>query len=339
MSTLRDRIAKVNMTKILADGDAKHASEVDAEPTDDKDGKRITRTAVGLHAESIYRDELLAKENKKLRSELETFQGSELTKKLDPKSIRASHWVNRIEASFLSKEFESLKSEIESSGGNVQPIKVRPIAKPSESSGEYEIVFGHRRHRACLDLGLDVLALIEELTDADLFAQMDRENRQRENLRPYEQGIMYAKALDEGLFPSMRKMADALGVDQANISRAVALARLPQKVICAFSSPLDIQFNWAALLTNALQKNPDLVLSRAEELSKTEPRLAAAKILERLTVSETMKNTSNKEIEVTGKSGGKATILFNPKKKVFSIAIEGLDENKLNAIEKFFKEL
>ncbi len=339
MSTLRDRIAKVNMTKILADGEAKHASEVDAEPSEDKEGKRTTRTAVGLHAESIYRDELLAKENAKLRGELEMFQGSEVTKKMDPKCIRASRWANRNEASFLSKEFESLKSEVDSAGGNVQPIKVRPIAEHSNGSAQYEIVFGHRRHRACLELGLDVLALIEELNDADLFAQMDRENRQRENLRPYEQGVMYAKALDEGLFPSMRKMADVLGVDQANISRAVALARLPQKVICAFASPLDIQFNWAALLTRALQKDPDLVLSRAEELSKTEPRLASLKVLERLTVSEDINSASSNKIEVTGKSGGKAKILFDRKKKVFSIVIEGLVENKLKAIEKFLKEL
>ena len=83
----------------------------------------------------------------------------------------------------------ALKSEMESAGGNVQAIKVRPI--PGTEPQEYEIVFGHRRHRACLDLGLEVLATIESIDDKELFKEMDRENRQRADLRPYEQGLMY----------------------------------------------------------------------------------------------------------------------------------------------------
>jgi hypothetical protein len=50
--------------------------------------------------------------------------------KLDPRSIRPSTWANRHEASFESAEFEELKAEIADAGGNVQPIKVRPLATP-----------------------------------------------------------------------------------------------------------------------------------------------------------------------------------------------------------------
>ena len=46
---------------------------------------------------------------------------------------------------------------------------------------------------------------------------MDRENREREDLSPYEQGTMYQQALDAGLFPSQRRLAEQLGVNEAEI--------------------------------------------------------------------------------------------------------------------------
>lgn len=305
-----------------------------------------SRASIDVHLGAVYRDRELAEENKKLSGEINAvkdklaeFESADLVKRMDPNLIKASHWANRAEASFLTKDFESLKKEIESAGGNVQPIKVRPIpGVPEDVAEQYEIVFGHRRHRACLELGIDVLALVEELTDADLFAQMDRENRQRADLRPYEQGVMYAKALDEGLFASMRKMAEALGVSQANVSKAVALARLPQKVLDAFSSPLDIHFNWAALLTEAIQKDPDIVLSRAAELAAITPKPGPGGVLERLI--GIAPNTEAEEcVQVTGKSGATAQISFNSKKKTFSVDIVGLDKSKIKTLEKLLKEL
>jgi ParB family chromosome partitioning protein len=234
------------------------------------------KTAIGMHVDSIYHDKKITDENERLKNELEAsegrlkeFDGADVAKNLDPKLVRASKWANRSEASLASKEFESLKLEIEQSGGNVQPIKVRPL---KGVAGEFEIVFGHRRHRACLELGLPVLALIDDVTDVDLFAQMDRENRQRADLRPFEQGLMYAKALDEGLFPSARKLSEALHVDLSNLGKSLSLARLPADVLNAFSSPLDIQLRWATDLTAALQKDPEIVLARAQQVKKREEK-------------------------------------------------------------------
>ena len=325
--SLKDKLSKVNVGKIAADGAARR-----------KDGHapEAQKTAIGFHVDSIYSDRKIAEENERLKESVAKFEGSEPTRRLDPKFIKASRWANRSEDSFKSKEFEALKSEIESAGGNVQAIKVRPMAG---MAGEYEIVFGHRRHRACLELGLAVLALIEVVSDAELFAQMDRENRQRADLRPYEQGLMYARALDDGLFPSMRRMAESLGVSTAGISKAVALARLPQCVLDAFSSPLDIQFNWATLLTEALQKDPDAVLSRAAELLTAVPKPSASRVFGRLVGISGEEGGASKDVEVKGKSGAKAKISFNPKTKVFSIAINGLEKNQLHTLERLLKEL
>jgi len=197
---------------------------------------------------------------------------------IDPKIIRRSRWANRMEQSFADTAFEALKDEISSSGGNVQAIKIRPLAKPEEGF-EYEIVFGHRRHQACMELGIDVLAFVaDNMSDADLFQEMDRENRQRADLKPYEQGVMYNRALEEGLFPSQRKLAEALGVDLTNVGKYLKLARLPQLILAAFESPLVLQQRWATELADAVDKRADHVIAIAKDLANRAPRLPAAKV-------------------------------------------------------------
>jgi ParB family chromosome partitioning protein len=324
--SIKDKLSRVNVGKIVADGEAKR--KVGAAPD-------APKTAVGFHVESIYSDRKIAEDNDKLREELQAFKDSEVTKKLDPKSIKASHWANRSEASFSTKDFDALKLEIESAGGNVQPIKVRPV---SGKQGEYEIVFGHRRHRACLELGIEVLSLVEELSDVDLFSQMDRENRVRADLRPYEQGLMYARALDEGLFPSNRKLAEALGVDVGGVGKLIVLAKLPPDLLDAFSSPLEIKFDWGALLNAALQKNPDFVLNKAKELAKLVPKKSANDVFQALT-SEGVESLypPSKPTVLKGKSGVRAKVTYDSAKNFVGARISGVNAYQASQFEQLVK--
>ena len=220
------------------------------------------------------RDALLAKANR--------LDGALPVRTLDASCVHPSSWANRHATAFASQEYLALKEEIRSSGGNVQPIKVRPIplaSSPSVLTGatdpvvpiqHYEIVYGHRRHRACLELGLLVLALIEDLSDAQLFAQMDRENRQREDLSPWEQGVVYARALEKGLFPSMRQLAESVGCNPATVSRTITLARLPEDIVSLFASPTVLQTRWAKPLSElARNGSQHVVVERARELLMT----------------------------------------------------------------------
>lgn len=305
-------------------------------------------TAIGMHAESVYRDRQLAEENRSLKAqndgltdELKQFQDSEPTRRLDPNHVHASQWANRDEASFSTPAFEALKSEIESAGGNVQPIKVRPIVG---RAGEYETVFGHRRHRACLELGIPVLALIEDVDDVNLFVQMDRENRQRADLRPYEQGVMYAKALSEGLFPSMRKMAESLGVDVGGVSKLLALAKLPTDILGAFKSPLDIQFGWGPDLGAALQKNPDVVLAAAKDIAGRIPRPNANAVYKELVFGASdgdsaESSASAKPVVLKGSAGRTGTISFDRKRGSFSISLLGVDPKRMDDVQQAVKAL
>ncbi|MDT7838529.1 ParB/RepB/Spo0J family partition protein [Aquabacterium sp. OR-4] len=213
--------------------------------------------------------------------DLAQWDGAKAARLLDPRQVDASRFANRHALNYSTPEFAALRAEIESAGGNVQPIKVRRMAAADGGSAgsvgvaaagdagsaeaeRYELVFGHRRHRACLELGLPVLAVIDNLDDRALFVEMDRENRARKDLSAWEQGMMYRRALQQGLFASNRKLAEAIGVDLSALGKALALADLPEAIVQAFASPLALQFRWAKPLADALAANRGAVLACAQ---------------------------------------------------------------------------
>jgi ParB family chromosome partitioning protein len=240
------------------------------------------RTGVGAFTASLAMGHQLEADNERLKLQLDKFEDAVVVEFLDPKLVRVSRYANRHELSFSGSEFQKLRDDIESAGRNVQAIKVRPL-QIEDGLQTYEIVFGHRRHRACLELGLPVAAIVEDLTDAELFAEMDRENRARADLSPWEQGVMYKQALDAGLFRSQRHLAESIGVPQSAVSRSVTLADLPEFVLSAFANPLELQFRWAAAMQERLKSDPEAVKLVAAELTALLPQLPAKEVFRRLT--------------------------------------------------------
>lgn len=253
------------------------------------------KTAPGSMLHFMSAQSTAIKEAESLREELARYEGALPVRSLDPRLVRPSAWANRHAASFEGPDFAALKDEIAAANGNVQPIKVRPLqSAPGAAEGVgrsnptdgvfplYEIVFGHRRHRACLELGIPVLAMVAPVNEQELFVAMERENRARKDLSAWEQGMMYARALDAGLYASNRQLAAAIGRDLGDVGKALSLARLPKAVVDAFSSPLDLQFRWAKLLNDAQQKDPDGLMARAKALAARTEALTAKQVLERL---------------------------------------------------------
>ena len=254
-----------------------------------------------------FRGHMLATEGElgKLRDRLKEHEGSTPTRKLDPQVIVPSRWANRHPDSFSTAEFTRLKQDIELAGGNVQPISVRPLG---DQLGRYEIVFGHRRHRACVELGIPVLATIDTtaVSDHDLFSAMDRENRERADLSPYEQGTMYRRALDEKLYPSNRRLAEALGVSHTWVANVLLVADLPAPVIECFASPLEVQHRHAKAIAAAVDGDRKGVLRRAEKLRTHRKALSASAVVATLVGSpEGAAKATPTVLEVRGKPVGK----------------------------------
>ena len=310
------------------------AANVTGEFQDPSTMPAVTAPGVAFRASQVAKSAML-QENEALKAQIQSWDGAAPTRKIPTNLIVRSKYANRHESNFDGDDFAILCDEIRNAGGNVQPIKVRPIA-----GGKFEVVFGHRRTEACRRAKLDVLAFVEELDDQALFVEMDRENRNRKDLSPWEQGVMYARALDEGLFPSIRKLAEALGADQSNATKAIALARLPVPVLSAFASPFDIQYSWASKLSSALQRDPEIVLKRARELAQIVPKHSAGYVFKALAGGEVSYLTQRPEsVSVKGKGGKAGKIGFNPEKKTFEISLSGLEPNQMQAVEQAIKAL
>jgi len=267
------------------------------------------KTAPGSMAIFMASQSAAVKEAEDLRQKLKAFDGAKPLLALDPAVIRPSRWANRHAAALADQAFEELKSDIAASGTNVQPICVRALAA-TEGDVRFELVFGHRRHRACLELGLPVQAFVAELDDRALFEAMERENRARKNLSAWEQGMMYRRALDSGLYGSQRKLAESIGVDLALVSKSLALARLPDAVVGCFPSPLDIQFRWAQPLSEVLQRDPEGVVARAQAIKGSNAAMTAKQVLEALVnTAQPVLNRSTPQAEVRIGRAGKGAVL------------------------------
>ena len=242
------------------------APAVAAEPQADAK-PAVPRTGVGMLSRMLSGAAADTEAVSKLNAEIEKLKLQVGEQLIDPRQITLTRWADRHPDSFSSQAFAELKQEIESAGGNVQPIKVRPVRGAAAEQPEgprFELVYGSRRTRACLELGLPVRAVVDEnVDDQALYVQMQRENRGRSNLSAWEQGVSYHKALNEGLFPSARRLAEQIGLDHSNVAKALRVAELPQEIVGAFRSPVDIQFRWAVALDKAYQQHPDAVLSAA----------------------------------------------------------------------------
>ena len=292
------------------------------------------KTGPGALMAHLAKESTVQRENDQLRTELETWEGATPARKLDPTLVKPSRWANRHPDSFRTAEFNAFKEEIRVAGGNIQPAKVRP--SPG-TDGEFELVFGHRRHRACLELGLPLLAVIESIDDQSLFAEMDRENRNRQDLSPWEQGKMYLNALDSGLFPSARKLAEHVDAHHSVVSKALSLARLPQPVIDAFASPLDVQFRWAKPLTDLNEADQKTLLKRAVLAQALGPDRTSKTVMDMLLgVDEPTTSAVPQEpisISVRGKSA--AVIRFDAKgKATVSFSAEAVPPTQVKALKR-----
>jgi ParB family chromosome partitioning protein len=239
-------------------------------------GRKKEMSAAGLLDTHIRLDEAEAR--------LKEFDGSVPVRLLDPIRIRASHFQNRDEGSFVTPEFSELQEDIRRKGVNSTPIRVRRVSADPEH--DYEIVYGHRRHRACLNLGVEVLAEIVEASEQQLYGWMTDENSKRNDLTPYEWGMHYKRGLDAKLFVHGDQLAEATGRTQAHVSYALAIARLPAEVLKAFPDPLAIQLKWGSAIASAYASDSEAVLAAARDLSKQEKR-TAREVFDALTRRET----------------------------------------------------
>lgn len=120
---------------------------------------------------------------------------------------------------------EELAASIKAQG-LIQPVLVRPAQEP----GQYEIVAGERRWRACQIAGLrQIECLVRKLDDYESMAIALIENLQREDLNPMEE----ARALNqikEHFGITQEDLADKIGKSRPAVTNSLRLLKLPEHV-------------------------------------------------------------------------------------------------------------
>lgn len=219
---------------------------------------------------------------------------------LNPAQISVSRWSSRHREGFLGAAFQALKRSIQHDSTNQIPVLVRPLrtAGRTAPTPRYELAYGHRRLQACIELGLPVRAIVEELSERDLVARMHAENQAREPLSAFEAGCFYKQLLQAQLFASERKLAQALGIDQAGVNRKVWLASLPADFLQIFGNPLAISCDDIKRLRAAWNRDAEGLQRQTHTLLDTEGPLPAKQAIARLTL-----------ISGPGSDGGSITTL------------------------------
>ena len=148
----------------------------------------------------------------------------------NPHQPRFDENVDELKAS-IQNAFEELKEQEPNSkpeDGLLEPI----IISPKSTGVGFVCVGGHRRLKACKELGHSTIkANCIKLNEAQLLSFSIVENLQRVNLTALETAIAINRALDTKVFKSESHLAKALGKTPAFISKCKSVLKLPKEIL------------------------------------------------------------------------------------------------------------
>lgn len=158
-----------------------------------------------------------------LKAKLES---GETVVELNPADIDPSFISDRLEIS--EEEVDELADQLRDRG-QIVPILVRPHP---EREGRFQIAYGHRRWRALTKLGLNVKAVVRNLTDAELVVAQGQENNARLDLSFIEKARFAIELEEQGY--SRAVICGALAVTENNLSTMIGIAkRIPRDLVKA----------------------------------------------------------------------------------------------------------
>jgi ParB family chromosome partitioning protein len=111
--------------------------------------------------------------------------------------------------------------------GVVQPVVVRPVG------GDYELVVGERRWRACNKAGLSAIpAIIKDASDPESLEVALIENLHRQDLNGIEEATAYQQLMEE-FDMTQEELAQKVGKSRSAIANSLRLLQLPVEIQAA----------------------------------------------------------------------------------------------------------
>lgn len=180
-------------------------------------------------------------------------------RRIDPSLIDVSPENQRIQEFLdeisLSDILPSIKKQ-----GQQYPGTVRP-----KESGRYELIEGSRRLRSAVLAGIDYLALVGDVPDADVRELSIIENKSQD-VSYYEKAKAWERQIKAGEFKNWTQLGAFHGMSSSNINRYKACAELSQDFIRILPSPSDMPLSYGEVVAKLLKKDADQLTSKVQEL-------------------------------------------------------------------------
>ena len=251
--------------------------------------------------------------------------GSTVTLKLNEIEPNKSQPRKSFDEQSLSELAESIEKH-----GLIQPIIVRPL-----SNGNYGIVAGERRWRACRMAGLDTVpVVIKELDDKEYTEVALIENLQREDLNPVEEAEGY-KTLIDTYSLTQEQVAESVGKSRSAVTNMLRLLSLTEKELDALRSGKITSGHARALLSAEDTIREDMLkaalggasVRTLEQMAKQKPSAEKKKpakskkpFYSEVQISLREELGRKVDIKPSGKKGGTITIEFFDDKELTEIA-------------------
>ena len=185
---------------------------------------------------------------------------------VDPKECESWQYANRHD-----NELGDIEGLIDSIRANkqLQPALIRTHTNPHDGI-KYEVIFGRRRHIACLKLGIPFLAIRKGILNMqDAIASQDAENKVRNDVSNYSNAFLYQRLLKDGIFQTEKELAEKLGIPASSFNDLMIYVRIPNEVVKKIPSVHKLSKSFAlkiVALVNKSQKYRAIVEELAPQI-------------------------------------------------------------------------
>jgi len=180
-------------------------------------------------------------------------------KRIDPSLIDVSPENQRIQEFLdeisLSDILPSIKKQ-----GQQYPGTVRP-----KEAGRYELIEGSRRLRSAVLAGIDYLALVGDVPDADVRELSIIENKSQD-VSYYEKAKAWERQIKTGEFKNWTQLGAYHGMSSSNINRYKACAELDQDFIRILPTPSDMPLSYGEVVAKLFKKEEGQLANKVLEL-------------------------------------------------------------------------
>jgi len=255
---------------------------------------------------------------------------------LDPKECEPWEYANRSEAEM--GDIDELILSIQENG-QLQPALVMTHPHPHDGI-KYQIIFGRRRHAACLKMGSQFLVVKKDaLSIQEAISCQDAENKFRKNVSNYSNALLYKKLLTNKAYKSEKELAEKLGLSASSLSELMTYVKIPKEIIQRIPNIHEVSSYMAVKIVRLIREEPDLVgkiIEIAPEIGRsiTTPaklekevrrtKSDAVEVPERIQITKSLNGKPLFTFKVDHK--GSPSIVF-PKDLLDAVDFESLCEN------------